>query len=468
MTRKWWVWWLSCVVACGSEAPPPNVLLVTVDTLRADHLGCYGYGRNTSPRLDELAQRSVLFEQALVQWPKTGPSVCSLMSSTYGSTSGVMRKTGKIPIPPEYDYLAEILQDAGYDTRAMVTNPSLSRLLNYDQGFDEYGEAFASPSLDADRVIRFTQKMLLKRRLQEPWFLWVHFMEPHALYDPPDRFIAEFDGDEVYRADTRPPVPLDPGVLGGNKTPRAFGEIEPAAYLEGFDQVRDYVVRYDAEIRFFDDEFGKFLDWMEAQEKLRNTVVVFTSDHGESLGDHDYYFQHGTYPYNACQRVPWLLALPEGAGKRVESPVGLLDLVPTLLDVLGLDPGWQFEGRSVLPFLDGAGASLTKRPVFAESGYRDQFTISVTQGRHKLIRFGDPGLAQERGGHVYELYDFLDDPGETRNLVDELPDVVSSLRELLDPYMEEAYRKTPATSSELDLGSEHSQQLEALGYVGDH
>jgi arylsulfatase A-like enzyme len=194
--------------------------------------------------------------------------------------------------------------------------------------------------------------------------------------------------------------------------------------------------------------------------------VVFLADHGESLGDHNLYFHHGMFPYDACTRVPLLLRFPGIPPGVVEEPVALLDLVPTLLELLELEPGWQCEGRSFAARLRNPSAAPVDRPVFTGSGYKKLYTVAARVGRYKLIKVTDRVLAARLTGEPYELYDVVADPGETRNLRAELPEVTEELRRLLDPWVEEAYATVPFPTDEgAALSDFESRRLLELGYV---
>jgi arylsulfatase A-like enzyme len=473
----------ACDSRGASDSPPPeasasapapgprSIVLFTIDALRADHLGCYGYPRATTPRIDELAQRGLIFEQAVAQWPKTAPSMASLMTSTYGSTSGVARTTLDRKVPRSYELFAEVLHHAGWETLGVVANMSLTRKFNFEQGFERF--SVASDNTNADHVAGLAKELLQKRDRKRPWFLWIHFLDPHAPYTPPDRFKTAFVGDEPYERDQRPAVPVDPRV----RDPSAQGPIDsdlhqiPAyAYIPGKDRVRDYVTQYDGDIRFLDEQLGELIDWMRKERHLDSrTLLAFTADHGESLGDHDYYFEHGRFPYDDCVRVPLILVGDEWKPGRVASPVGLIDLAPTLLELVELAPGWQFQGQSLVPWIRGGAAADVARSVFTESGYLKNFEVSVRRGRWKLIKVGTPYMARMLGGTPYELYDVLADPGETKNLFDEMPPECEPMMDELDAYVRVAYQREPPPDDGDAFVPDAAEQeaMQALGYADD-
>ena len=267
--------------------------------------------------------------------------------------TGVMFGSRDQYLEDEELLLAEIAQQQGIKTGAVLSNAVLGSATNFGQGFDDYIETYkilqGSLGARADTVTTAAARWLGGRTSDEPFFLWVHYVDPHATYEPPSEYAQPFFEDELYDAtllrlndDTN----FNSGVAG-RYWRRNGGQRE-----HGW-----YVANYDGEVAYTDAEIGRLLDVIEARGLLSNSVVVFTADHGESLGDHDYFFEHGWYPYNATAWIPFVVywpGVPE-PGRRVTYPVGLINLVPTLVDLMG----WQisepvpFHGRSLVPVLRG-------------------------------------------------------------------------------------------------------------------
>src|SRR5215213_1120565 len=317
------VWW-SC-----DRGPKPrlNVLLITIDTLRADHLGAYGYARPTSPNIDRLARAGVLFRRAKAQWPKTSPSFASMLSSTYGHTNGLIRTTAQ-RMPDRFLMLAELFKAGSYDTSAAVANVNLARRFNFDQGFDKYVEIWKEGQdhrLRTELVTRHGLDLLEQASRSRPFFLWLHYLDPHARYEPPPRFNEMFVGDRHFDPARR--APLNDAVEAD------VGGIPARSNLGKEDRIAYYVAQYDAEIRYVDEQVGLLLEDLEKRGLAGETLVVLTADHGESLGDHNYFFEHGRLPYEDCVRVPLILRGPGTGtpGRIVRSPVELIDVLPTLL-----------------------------------------------------------------------------------------------------------------------------------------
>jgi arylsulfatase A-like enzyme len=303
-----------------------NVVLVTIDTLRADHLGTYGYGRATSPRIDALARRGAIFEQAYTYWPKTRGSFVALMTGRRASQSGYSKTH---PLLLDHNAtLASVLKEAGYDTVAAVDNANVAASLGYAKGFREYRETWEEAALvtEMERTRAITESGLqyLKSASREkPFFLWLHYVNPHTPYTPPPPFDTAF---------------LDAAAAEGRSLPvvtSVHGGIPHQWAVAGKDRLGYYVAQYDGEIATVDQQVGRVLDALAASAVKDTTLVVLTSDHGESLGEHDYYFDHGENVYDPSMRIPFVVAGPgTAAACRSDALASTLDLMPTVLDAV--------------------------------------------------------------------------------------------------------------------------------------
>ncbi len=452
------------LLADRGPRPRLNVLLITIDTLRADHLGAYGYSRPTSPHMDQLAREGVLFWRAVSQWPKTSPSFASMMSSTYGHTNGLIRTTGQ-RMPDRFFMLAELLKAGRYETHAAVANVNLARVFNFDQGFDVYHEIWKEDESadERSRTERVTRQGLeaLERafRRRRPFFLWLHYLDPHARYEPPEPYDEMFVGDERFDAARRATLQT--------KKRRDLGGIPLPAALGREDRIDYYVAQYDAEIRFVDEQVGILLRSLEGLGLDGETLVVLTADHGESLGNHNYFFEHGRFPYDDCVRVPLMLRGPgTGApGRVVRSPVGLIDVAPTILDLAGLARNREAEGRSLRRLLAGdRGASEHWSYAFSESGYSRDYQRSITTERYKLVYVPDREDQRMMTGRELELYDLQKDPGETRNLIDERPEIAGPLERQLRRWIAESGATAHAPGA-VHIDRQTEAQLRSLGYL---
>jgi arylsulfatase A-like enzyme len=471
----------------GDDAPrvPPgsNILLVTVDTLRADHLGSYGYVRATSPHMDRLAAEGVRFDQPVVQWPKTGPSFASMFTATYPKDNGIVRRIGQ-PIPCRFRMLAEELKAAGYQTHAVVANAAVASDFYFDQGFDTYLEAWEVEQGDldpigAEAITRLATGLLETIAGSEaPYFLWVHYVDPHAPYAPPAEWSDRFQGDEHFDPAVRIPITDRPKqqMLG----------IGPDRVLDGRDELAFYVARYDAEIAYVDHWIGELLATAGQRGLLDETLTVLTSDHGESLGEHGYYFDHGRFGFETCLRVPLVFHYPGVLEPRVDAePVELIHLAPTLLETAGLalaDGVWM-QGRSLWRRLhgmpppgEGDEAAASPGPLaFAEAGWEanDKWQKIVRDSRFKLIYAQTRPEQQWIGGPGvrFTLFDLVNDPGETVNVAERLPEDTDRLtRELWAWDRAEKFPvlvepRAAACAEERSMTDETAAVLKALGYL---
>lgn len=320
-----------------SPRPRPNLLLITIDTLRADHVGAYGYRLDTTPTIDALAKRGARFADVTVPWPKTWPALAAMVTGKYPATNGIMLRPRR-PLPAENVTLAETLRDAGYATGAVVANVNLGRSFGFDQGFDRFVESWADEALrqlgtasfrNAPGLVkRFTNATLVTDqgiglidalRGEQPFFVWLHYIDPHGPYVPPPEYARFFAG--AHAPERVPVADLPPYQL---QVDPATGEV--ASDL-GF-----YETQYDREIRYLDDQIARLLGALEKRGLTRDTVVVLTADHGESLDENRYYLEHGNVPYQSNAAIPMIVVASDrvAAGQVVEEPVGLLDLFPTL------------------------------------------------------------------------------------------------------------------------------------------
>ena len=443
----------AATAGCGRDAAelpaPRRIFLVTVDTLRADHTSLYGYPRRTTPRLDALAPSGVLFADAVAQWPKTGASFASMFTGRYPQTTGMTQKAA-LRIPASYLTLPELLHDAGYRTAAVISNAVLGDELGWDSGFDEYlqtwGEGEFPPDAhafralaQAPRVNELALPLLARHAKDDKLFVWVHYTDPHAPYVLPAGEVNPFLDDAHF--------------TGDEQVPR---QVARTARLGGQRERRYYVAQYDANVRLADRYVGELLDRARQLGLLDDALVIFTADHGESLGEHGSWFEHGPLPYNSTARVP-LLVVGTGvaAGRRVERPVELVDLYPTLREMV--TPRQEvkgLEGQSLLPWLrDGAPREAVAsqfRYSYSEAGERPHYFRSVQDGGWKLVQaFRRRGRqAGVPGG--WELYDLARDPGETANLASTHPQEV---------------RRQRGTVHEEGADSDAERALRALGYV---
>jgi arylsulfatase A-like enzyme len=430
-----------------------NVLLITIDTLRADHMSIYGYPRATSPRMDAFARRGVVFEQAYTYWPKTRGSFVGIMTGRFASQTGYSKTH-----PMLLDFnptLASVLKEAGYETVATVDNPNVASALGYSRGFDRYRETWEEKALvtEMDRTRAITGdgvRHLRQARPDRPFLLWLHYVNPHTPYEPPPPWDTAFLDAHSSRGPTLPPVN---GFHGG----------VPKQWAVPGKSLGWYVAQYDGEIAAVDAEVGKLIDALDGSAVRDRTLVVITTDHGESLGEHDYYFDHGEDLFDPSMRIPLLVAGPGvEAGRRTDVLATTLDLVPTVLDAVKVSYPPDLVGESLLPAL--RGERRPDRPRL--HGQNDRNLLGAWDRRFKIV-------ATPAGeGARYALYDRQSDPGETRDASRARPDQARAerqelefFRERIDAQYARTRRLLEGRSGEQRLSAEACEKLKAMGYI---
>lgn len=455
---------LTGVVAAVGCRPPVqgngwNVLLVTLETTRADHLGAYGYHRDTSPALDDLAEDGVVFENAISASPRTNPSLATLMTSLYPHDHGVRNLL--LPLEPEHRTLAEVLREAGYDTGAVQTHPRLVRGSGFEQGFQDYLDDVPDHPLAEQAVDVAVDWVEDRRGGRRPWFLWLHLMDPHWTYDPPAAWRESFGPEhplpsEIYRRLRDREITIGPILYRNTMTPG---------------QIQGFVDLYDAEIRYTDHALGRLIGALRAAGDLERTLIVVTADHGESLGENDYYFEHGAFGSDAEIHVPLFVVAPGliPPGTRSAATVRTLDVAPTVLDVLGLETGTGFRGHTLLSGTGPGGIEREDRGAFGETGkvFHEENRVREVDGlagKWRWLRKGRFKLVHRPradGGADRVLYDVETDPGETEDVAGRNPDVVDRMGRELDALLAEDVRPV----REYHISEEARDQLRSLGYV---
>jgi len=416
-----------------------NVVVVVVDTLRADRLGAYGYGRGTSPSFDALAGESYLFTDARAQASCTFPSVNSLLTSRYPARF-LGQPGGAFGIPTGMPSLAEVLQARGWSTAAVsasaVVRQSPTRF-NPTDGFARGFERFDEECLWRGAACVTNHGIAATARLREPFFLYLHYIDPHGPYDPPQPFRKQFrigrtQQPWLLRGD---PAPIARTLEGG---PRVTWTPRELRFLQGL---------YDGEVAYVDAQLGKLVDELRKKGLSQRTILVVLSDHGESFLEHGAVRHCGTV-FDSEVKTPLLLRLPrQRRGEKVAGAVENLDVVPTLVDLLGLPvEGQGFEGNSLLPRLDGKAG-----------GERYAFSMakrwrSVADDRYKLVT--------ELGTDHWQLFDLRRDAGERRDVKGEAKEAFERLRKVLQEQL--ARTEKPEVTRD---AAEADARLRALGYL---
>jgi arylsulfatase len=441
---------LLLAASCGGGAPPRLVLLLSVDTLRADRLGAYGSERGLTPRLDALAAESLVFDAAYAPTSHTLPSVAALLSGRYPEELGVWSNASRLPAGTPT--LAGAFREAGFRTAAVVSNWVVRRQSGLDAGFEHYDDRL--PQLEAarampERLAADTSDAALAALdaclpdAAARCFLWVHYQDPHGPYTPPagarERHLAR----ELAVPDGARRLPILASNFG-------LGGIPHYQALDGETRVAFYRAGYDAEVEALDAELGRLLDGLRERGLGPSAVVVFTADHGESLGEDDYWFGHGELLSEPLVRVPLFLRVPGEAPRRRGDLVSLVDLLPTLTRrCLGAPADPALPGRALLePGAEGAASS----PYLSALRGADVRRLGLVEGELKYLAEWD---GERQRARLVRRGD------ESVDLTAAAPHVSARLREKL-LRLHERYHRVEAESLQ-SLVDE--RQLEALGYA---
>lgn len=484
------------LAGCARPAPPPaadlsgrNVLIIVMDALRADHLGCYGYGRPTSPHIDRLAAEGVLFEQAYSNSSYTNESISVLFSGQLPSSNPWGAGWHARP-NPDRPTLADHFQQAGYATGFFSNTPQLS-FSGFFQGFDEtecyaaYGHSRLAPRL-VERALRFARDHRDRKTM-----MYLHFLDPHGPYDPPEDYYLRF---------TDAPLPPEERLRLFEDVRPHVPELVASGFGPGDPRFEDLVSRYDAEIAFVDTHLGQLFDGLRELGVFDNTVVVFLSDHGEEFLEHGF-VEHAWRLYRESVHIPLIVRAPGAiAPQRTADPVSIADLMPTLLRLAGLErPGDAFDGAPLFAERDGAWrVTPHANPIIAEllmqtrpmqrMVYAEGFAYlaamqwmtpaqcSAAAATQREMR---QALAEGRAAPVgpwapvehEELYDLRADPEQRADLTGDAPaGRLEAMRAVLEAYRarcpepvsdEEKIRaEWPAMTPEM------RELIEALGYMG--
>lgn len=441
----------------------PNILLVTIDTLRADHVGCYGYERSTTPYIDSLAEKGTVFKNAISNIPWTTPSHFCFLTGAYAARHGsrdnlVNRRPikGKVTVS-----LAEVLGSIGYDTGAFVSGYPLLQRSGLDAGFDHYDDnmqdRLVAGSWKVERRAPDTaasfKKWFSGRKSEKPWFVWVHLYDPHGPYTPRPEYKSMFVDDGLEPYDTildspeNPPAPPDWTKIEGERQDRQY-----------------YISQYDAEIRMADDAVRDIMDSVEMAGQKDSTIVAVSADHGEYLGEHDMWYVHDNI-YSQTLFIPMVFFGPGVPERLVRHDFAeTIDVAPTLLGLAGVSvPGSMMGGD-----LFEAGQKVDgKEYVLSESARPKRFSVI-----NKSMQWTGPAPGRE-------LYDYIKDPLRKKSLFEQFSQEANSLEEFAVETIKRSHSPWPATAvsynegkrksepKETQLSEKDKRILKSLGYTGN-
>jgi arylsulfatase A-like enzyme len=471
--RRLWLAGALILAACGGaptpEEPfdglvdlrrgPPNLVILALDTFRADHVGTLGSDWVRTPALDRFATEAIVFEDCASTSTWTLPAFASMFTGLLPSEHRTLGGTRSV-LPDSMITLAERLRARGFATTAFVAVDYLNQPFGLERGFDDlrsYSDWLVNGRLRASEpeLLR-----ALKDPPDRPWFLLSHYFDAHDPYEPPDEF------DRMYYEGDPSQVPEDPArridVIYSDRNRIGQDPRRRYRWLEGIEDLEYPVRQYAGGISYVDNHVGTALDSLRSTGLLDRSIVVVVADHGEHMTEHDVYFTH-RLPYAECLQVPLMIRLPEAreGGRRISTPVSLVDVLPTLLELLGLESTDPMSGRSLTGLMQGE--QMEPRLLFAEYGADEEGWAKSVWDAH--WRYTEIFLD---GALTTELFDRQTDPAEETNLASERPDLIAVYAAALDARFGTERRLVQDPDSDpgaVDLDPELIERLRALGYV---
>lgn len=454
-----------CIVffltACQSNRPKDvNVFLITIDTLWPDHLGCYGYKRNTSPNIDNLAKEGVLFKQAISQSSWTPPAIFSIITSLYP----IEHKVFSFGIPLEHGVktIFEILKNKSYYLGFISSRGALAELHFSDiEKLFDYFYPYNSNYIKADEITNEAIRWLEENK-QKKLFLWLYYSDPHAPYNPPAPYNNLYIDDEFSKQNNRE-IPIADNsrqIYDGN------GVIPRFAAIKNIRGINYYIAQYDGEIRFVDDQIGRLSKALEHLQLPRDTLIIITADHGEYLGEHDFYFAHGDNLYDVLIRVPLIFKCSSlfKKGRVISQQVASIDIMPTILGALNIKPGINMSGINLMPIILKGSESLSVRPIFSEFIWKDLNGQGPIQSIKISMRSGGWKLIYDALNKESKLFNLEKDAGETINLVDTETVKFKSMKKDLNNYMKKQ-KWMHSININPHINEEVKDKLRSLGYL---
>lgn len=435
---------------CGQGPPGRFVVLVIMDTVRRDALGCYGHAGDPTPSIDWLASEGIRFDHAVSTSGWTLPSVASIVTGNWPSIHGALGRGANLtPIRPEMVTAAEVMKQAGYNTAGYANAAFVSPRLGFDRGFDVFDHvySFNETSRRADETMDAALQYIREHR-GEDCFLLIHLFDAHLDYDPPGQWATRFtDG----RTDPPPPLSIEDclDMEGPDGAPPAPAD---SAYIRGV---------YEGEVGFVDAQIGRLGNELMKLGLFERSLVVVTSDHGEEFWDHGG-FEHGHTLYQELVHVPLIVKFPSDLHppKRVHWQVRLIDVMPTVFDYLGISKPETFAGESLMPYVRNV-----------PTGHRNAFSESLLYGTRRIAwRTGDFVYIQdieEGRDEVGELYNWRADPDEHIDIAADNPEITEQVRrQCMEFYFDLLGRaRTMSPLVPIDMSPDEIDKLKSLGYV---
>jgi arylsulfatase A-like enzyme len=437
-------WVNPVLVAKDAEPRRPNIILISADTLRADHLGCYGCPRETTPAVDRLAGQSYRFERVISQAPYTVSSHMSIFTSLYPSFHKV-NKVREDRLDSKILTLGEILYNSGYRTWAVTGGGQVSSSYGFSEGFESYLE-FTSPEEDVRIKVAETIEFMDENR-ESPVFIFFHTYKPHPPYRPLPPYDTMFDPE--YKGNIKGDIPTIDAINKGEIT-ATRADIDHLTAL------------YDGDIREMDDQLNELFTYLQQKGADKDTIIIFTSDHGEEFGEHGLYGVHSHTLYQELVYVPLIIHVPrmDPSGVSIPDQVRSIDIYPTILDLAGVKPPTNIQGRSLLSLMKTGKRSSAVEPAFSERIPGDSPWIRSLRTPDYSYMFKED---KKKGTNSHLFFDLRRDPTEQNNLG--IPD--SRLRALFNQilFLLEEGKKPGKTRGEQELDPETLEILRTLGYI---
>ncbi|MBN2372275.1 sulfatase [bacterium] len=437
-----------CFHIYSNRRTRPNIFIILIDALREDHLGCYGYYRDTSPHIDEFARDSKKFEGVISACSWTSPSIASLFTSLYVSSHGLMTHSQKCTdiLNPQFETLAEALKKKGYTTAAFIANRWIREEFNYNQGFDTFEQVGGDIPRPGAAAVKERVILWLKDRPKQPFFAYIHFMDVHGPYYPP--------------------YPYNTFFTRKNRRELTDQEYNKLRYLkyEGQRDLNFYISQYDGGIRYCDYNIGKIMQYLREAGLYNDSVIILTSDHGEAFFEHGE-CDHGFTLYNEEIRVPLIIRLPPSASSEINDCIlpQLIDIGVTILDMIGARFPYDVDGLSLL-------CAIKKGKV---DQWRDaQFSEEYMKGFPKaaMIKEGIKYIYNIFEGRIVEVYDMADDDREQNNLAaaHSFSDFYACIEKQIQEWLtgKECLRnKISGKRDRANIDARTLEQLKSLGYI---
>lgn len=429
---------LSIWIFGSQPTRPRSLVLISLDTLRADRLGAYGYGRPTSPTLDQLATSGVVFDKMIAVSSWTLPTHLTLLTGLYPSSHGITHWQ-RGALSPDRLLLAERLKKAGYRTAAVTGGGYVGQRFGFARGFDEYSQLVSRKHLETGSfpiAVQRAQQFLATVPSDQPYFLFLHTYDIHCPYVPPAAYAQQFLSKGAKQTQYT-------NCLQGKQKREVTFDAGERQYLSDM---------YDASIRQVDDNLGDLVRSLKARADFADTVIVIFSDHGEEFFEHGKLGHEGTL-YNEVLHVPCLIVAPHLAPRRVAQQVSHVDVLPTILQLLSLEVPAALDGVSLVPLMEGATAP-TRAFQFSELSWHGDLRSRYSDEHH---------LIATQGTKEQELFALPVDPLEQRNLAQQHPETAEALRAELDAFADGLTSSPPEALP--DASREHLEELKTLGYL---